>query len=196
MINLKQLSSSWLGNLLVVFSLSLNSSFAAVCGELPELNIEQCGHYDFIAYGRVDGDLDCESGKVKFTPVDIFKGEFVEFIDVFSECSGKGLPLSKSEYWILFGKRNNAQDIQLHICGHSRKQIPSTQTDYQTDVRGTTFQEDLAFLRANFKSKNANEKDLQPRKYQKVDPVLVPILLGVGLVFMVVGFLVMKRMKK
>jgi len=59
MINLKQLNNSWLGNFLIVFLLSFNSSFAAVCGELPELNIEQCGYYDFISFGRVDGNLDC-----------------------------------------------------------------------------------------------------------------------------------------
>ena len=39
------------------------------------------------------------------------------------------------------------------------------------------------------------KKELMPKKYEKVNPKLVPILLGVGLLFMVVGYLVIKKLK-
>ena len=190
------LNSLWLGKLffLLFFSNNLN---AAVCDDLPKLSLEQCGHYDFIAYGKIESDLNCDNEQVSFYPLSVFKG-YIEGkkIDLFTSCSDNGLPLSKGEYWVLYGFYNNAQQIKLSICGHSRKQISNEEVDYQRDLRGTSFDEDLTFLKDNFSVKVYGKRELLPKKYEKVSPKLVPILLGVGLVFMVVGYFVIKKLNR
>jgi len=190
-----QLNNLWLGSLffLVLF---YHSSYAVVCDVLPKLSLEQCGHYDFIAYGKVETDFDCENEKFSFQPIFIFKGFSKEKnIVLYTPCSDGGLHVSKGEYWIIYGFLNNAQELRLSICGHSRKQIPEDQIDYFQDIRGSNFKDDLAFLKENFTLKSFGEKELLPKKYQKVDPKLVPILLGVGLLFMLIGYFVIKKMK-
>ncbi len=190
-----QLNSLWLGKLLLLLFFA-NYSIAAVCDDLPKLSLEQCGHYDFIAYGRIESDLDCDDKKVSFYPLSLFKGYIEEKkIDLYTSCSDNGLPLAEGEYWLLYGFYNNAQQIKLSICGHSRKQISKEEVDYQQDLRGTSFQEDLTFLKENFSLKVFGKKELLPKKYEKVNPKLVPILLGIGLLFMVVGYFVIKKLK-
>ena len=71
-----------------------------------------------------------------------------------------------------------------------------SKVDYQYDLRGTSFDEDLTFLKDNFSVKVYGKRELLPKKYEKVNPKLVPILLGVGLVFMVVGYFVIKKLKR
>ena len=189
------LNSLWSGKLLILLIFS-NYSKAAVCDDLPKLSLEQCGHYEFIAYGKIESDLNCDNEQVSFYPISVFKGYFEsKIIDLFTSCSDNGLPLSKGEYWILYGFYNNAQQIKLSICGHSRKQISKEEVDYQYDLRGTSFQEDLTFLKENFSLKVFGKKELLPKKYEKVEPELVPFLLGIGLLFMVVGYLVIKKLK-
>ena len=189
------LNSLWLGNLLL-FLFSSNYSLGGVCDDLPTLSLEQCGHYDFIAYGKIESDLDCDNEQVVFSPISVFKGYVEdETINLYTSCSDNGLPLSKGEYWILYGFYNNSQQLKLSICGHSRKQIYKEGFDYQQDIRGTSFEEDLTLLKENFSLKVFGEKELLPKKYEKVDPKLVPILLGVGLLFMVVGYFVIKKLK-
>ncbi len=189
------LNSLWLGNLLLFLFFS-HYSIAAVCDILPKLSLEQCGHYDFIAYGKIESDLDCGNEQVSFYPISVFKGHIEDkTIDLFTSCSDNGLSVSKGEYWVLYGFYNNAQQIKLTICGHSRKQVSKEDVDYQHDLRGTSFEEDLTFLKENFSIKVSEGKNLLPKKYQKVEPVMVPVLLGVGLVFMVVGYLFIKKLK-
>ena len=122
-------------------------------------------------------------------------GEIDEEAELFTSCNNQGLAVTKGEYWILYGEMNNSLEVKLSFCGHSRKQLPKEQRDYETEIRGTSFEEDLAFLKANFDTKQKDKNELKARKYEKVDPYLVPILLGAGLLFMVVGFFIMKRLK-
>ncbi len=193
MVKAKKLSSLWFIKGLLILSPFFASAYS--CPDLPKLSLQQCGHYDFIAYGRIDSELDCDDEQFLFTPINVFKGESAKGIDLYTKCQGDGLAVSKGEYWILFGKMNNSLEVQLSFCGHSRKQLPVGEKDYEAEVRGTSFSEDLAFLKNSFNEKKESQNELKARKYEKVDPVLVPILLGVGLVFMVVGYFFIKRLK-
>ena len=189
-----QLSNSWLGSLAILLFLSLSSK-AVVCSELNKLSLQECSQYDFIAYGRIDAALNCEEGSAQFTPVSVYKGKMEESIELFTSCEDGGIPLAKGEYWILFGDLNNAQEIQLNICSHSRRKALPGEMDYSSDVRGTTFEDDLAFLEKNFTQKIAGQNELLPKKYEKIDPVMVPVLLGIGLIFMIVGYFFIRKKK-
>ena len=190
-----QLNSFWFGNLLLFIAIS-NCSIASVCDVLPKLSLEQCGHYNFIAYGKIESNLDCENQRVSFYSISVFKGSLKDkIVDLYTPCSGNGLPVTKGEYWLLYGFYNNAQELKLSICGHSRKQISKEEIDYQTEVRGSSFIDDLNFLKKNFSLKVVGKKELAPKKYEKFNPKLVPVFLGIGLLFMVVGHFVMKKLK-
>lgn len=190
-----QLNSFWFGNLLFIIAIS-NCSIASVCDVLPKLSLEQCGHYNFIAYGKIESDLDCENQRLLFYAVSVFKGSLKgKTVDLYTSCSSDGLPVSTGEYWLVYGFYNNAQELKLSICGHSRKQISKEEIDYQTEVRGSSFIDDLNFLKNNFSLKVVGKKELSPKKYEKFNPKLVPVFLGIGLLFMVVGYIVMKKLK-
>ena len=92
--------------------------------------------------------------------------------------------------------KNNAQEIQVNQCSFTRNQLPDTVQDYSEVVRGTKFEDDLVFLKNNFESKVDDKNELKAKKYEKVDPELVPVFLGISLVFMLIGFLVIKRVGK
>lgn len=178
-----------------VFLFCSNCIYAKVCPELPALNLQQCGHYDFIAYGRVDEQINCDEGSVLFAPISVFKGISDDLVKVLTNCSDNGIPMSKGEYWLVFGKKNNAQEINVSICEHSRLQFPEGEIDYLLDIRGSSFHEDLSFLKDNFKKKIVGEKELLAKKYEKISPLKTLILLSSGFVFMLVGFFVIRRMK-
>lgn len=164
---------------------------------MKRLSVETCGFYDFIAYGRVDSEIDCSnSGALLFSPVELFKGDASGDLILYTDCKDCGVSFSKGEYWIVFGNKNNAQEIQVNQCSFTRNQLPDTVQDYSEVVRGTKFEDDLVFLKNNFESKVDDKNELKAKKYEKVDPELVPVFLGISLVFMLIGFLVIKRIGK
>lgn len=189
----RKLFRFWLLNSVLLISFQTK---AAQCPELPTLNLETCGLYDYIAFGRFESAVNCKSQSATFTPIQIFKGDFSKEVEVLTPCDDNGLPVSKNEYWIIFGKQNNSLETQLSICSHSRQKFPSDAQDFNTAARGTSFDQNLEFLRANFTPKIDDKQELKARKYKKVDPIKIPILLGIGLAFMLCGTLVFKMMGK
>lgn len=196
---LKSLMKNRMRHILLLY-VSLLITFTAsayVCNEVPFLTLEACGQYDYIAFGRVTSDINCEAHKVKFTPLNTFKGaQEDEEVDLYTSCEDDGVLFHKGDLWLVYGSLNNAQEIQVHVCGHSRKQFKNEANDFYVLERGSTFKKDFTFLKENFSEKEANRNELKPRKYEKVDPVMVPVLLGVGLLFMIVGIFVFKRLGK
>lgn len=191
----KKFNNLWLSSFaLLLFSFT---SKACICSEMKPLSVETCGFYDFIAYGRVDSEIDCNnSGSLLFSPVELFKGDAVGDIILYTDCQDCGVSFSKGEYWIVFGNKNNAQEIRVNQCSFTRNQLPDTVQDYSEVIRGTKFKEDLVFLKNNFESKVEDKNELKAKKYEKVDPKLIPVFLGIGLVFMLIGFFVIKRIGK
>lgn len=190
-----QSNSFWFVSFLLIAAFS-NYSVASVCEVLPNLSLEQCGHYDFIAFGKIESDLNCEGEEFSFYTFSVFKGHVKKKkINLYTSCFDNGLAISKGEYWILYGYFNNSQQIKLTVCGHSRKQTLNEEIDYQKELRGSTFQEDLNFLKENFSIKLFDKKELLPKKYEKIEPKFVPILLGIGLIFMIIGFFIMRKLK-
>lgn len=168
-----------------------------ICEQLPKLAPQSFSHYDYIAFGKVVSSVTCseDEGTVEFQPLSTFKGESLQNIALKTSCSDGGVNFQKGDIWLVFGKKNNAQDIQVHICGHSRKQFKNVKDDYYVLERGSTFKSDFAVVKNYFSQKGQQGTNLKPRKYEKVDPIMVPILLSIGLLFMVVGILIFRRKK-
>lgn len=173
-------------------------SYGCICPELDYLDLEQCSRYDFIAYGLVVEKEACPKGMVTFVPSEVFKGKFLSELPIEINCEVDCLlDINKGEYWLIYGKYTNAQEVKINFCGHSRKQLPDTIIDYQSELSGRVFQKELQFLQSTFELQTADSKhELKQRKYEKVDPALVPWLFGIGGVVMVIGYLTFFRTKK
>jgi len=95
---------------------------------------------------------------------------------------------------LVYAEKDNAQNLRVSFCGHSRKQLPDSVQDFQGDVNGRTFKGELDFLDQNFEvATKFNGINLEQRKYEKVNPKLVPYLIGIGLLFMIVGYFVFNK---
>lgn len=173
-------------------------SYCCTCPELDFLNLEQCSRYDFIAYGLVVGKEECPEGKVYFEPSEVFKGRWRSELPVEVNCEIDCLlDINEGEYWLVYGKYTNSLEVKINFCGHSRKQLPDTIVDYQAEVSGRTFRKELLFLQSTFELQTAKSKrELTGRKYEKIDPELVPWLFGIGGAVMIFGYFTFFRTKK
>ena len=102
---------------------------------------------------------------------------------------------SKAYIQKLFLYKKNIDLIILLNDNRIEPKFSKEEIDYQTEVRGSSFVEDLNFLKQHFSLKVPGKKELSAKKYEKFDPKLVPIFLGIGLLFMVLGYFVMKKLK-
>ena len=181
------------------FFLLTNYSKACMCPDLEVLSLEHCGGYEVIFQGEVMKVLDCPEGKVLFKVKTLFKGNAIPQQNVLFSCgSGCSMDFQAGEEWLLFLKKNNAQDLLVNFCGHSRKKYPENQLDPHTELSGRDYASELMFLHENFspKSIQAGKQELEMKRYEKVEPSNIPVLLGVSMAFMVVGFFVMRKVFK
>lgn len=184
--------------LAIVFLITSLSTSACICPELSAITKQKCGSYEWIAYGKVGSVKGCPEGSFEFHPLNIFKGAYADVVPVALDCEYECVPdIVEGDTWILYGKLNNAQEVYLNFCGHSHKRLPDSVQDYHAELAGMSFKAELAFLQDNFNTvEETNRKEIGELKYEKVDPALVPWLLGGGLVFMVVGYFVFNAVMK
>lgn len=175
-----------------------NLSFACVCKEQGKLTLQECGKYDWIAYGVVDEVEGCPDGVIMFSPFSIYKGEYAEQVELNMDCDVDCQhDVAVGDTWVFYAEKDNGQDLNVGFCSHSRKKLPLGAPDFQTSINGLTFEKELLFLKEHFVVKTkASKKELKAKKYEKVEPKYVPILLGIGLLFMVVGYFVFNKISK
>jgi len=179
----------------VLFITLFSTTQACICEELGFLTLQECGKYDWIAYGVINDVEVCPEGLVDFHPLKIYKGKYSKQVDVELNCDIDCVPdVNKGETWLIYAEKDNAQNLRVSFCGHSRKQLPDSVQDFQGDVNGRTFKGELDFLDQNFEvATKFNGINLEQRKYEKVNPKLVPYLIGIGLLFMIVGYFVFNK---
>lgn len=172
---------------------------ACQCDELTPLSLSSCRPYEFIFLGKVQEVLPCEKEvqKVVFDCKSVFKGTYVDQLTLEFECgiTACSIDFVSGEEWLVYAKKNNAQALVFDFCSHARKLPLKGQVDYQTELRGTSFFQDRQFLADNFEVKKMKQEGLQQKKYEKVDPDLIPVLLGSGLMFMIVGLYIVRKRK-
>lgn len=184
--------------LTLLFLLIAQLSWACVCKEQGKLSLQECGKYDWIAYGIVDEVSSCPEGVITFSPLAIYKGEYSKQVqlkmDCDVDCQHDAHP---GDVWVFYAEKDNGQELNVGFCSHSRKKMPEGAPDFQTGINGMTFEKELLFLKDNFKVQTKSSKrELKARKYEKVNPRNIPLLLGAGLVFMVVGYFVFNKIVK
>lgn len=177
----------------LVFCLNV---FSCDCPDLEKINLSVCSKYSAIARVKIDKLGECSRDKrmVFFEVLDLYKGKIEKqdwfWLDCATQCS---FIIEEGDEWIVYLKKNNAQELLLNFCGHSRKLIPSDLEDYQTEIVGLTYNEEIKFLENNFDVNSYYQEGIKPRSYQKVSSQTTLILLIVGLVTMLAALLISKR---
>jgi hypothetical protein len=184
--------------LIFVFIVVFSNAQACICGTLDFLTLQECGRYDWIGYGVVNNTDTCPEGVINFHPLKIYKGGYSKEVEISFDCDQECIPdVNAGEYWLFYAKKDNAQDLHMSFCSHSRRQLPDSIQDYLGSANGRSFKGEMAFLDKNFeiaiKTRGIN---LEARKYKKVNPAYVPYLLSAGLVFMLIGYFVFNRIMK
>jgi len=183
---------------IILFIVLFSNAKGCICGTLDFLTLQECGRYDWIGYGIVNNSEGCPEGVVNFHPLKIYKGSFTEAVDISFDCDQECIPdVNPGEYWLFYAKKDNAQELHMNFCNHSRKQLPDSVPDYLGAANGRSFKGEMEFLDATFevaiKTRGIN---LEQRKYEKVNPEYIPYFLGASLLFMLIGYLVFNRIMK
>jgi len=170
---------------------------ACVCDEKRSLTLQVCSSYDVIFSGKVQKSSPCETGEsvVTFEVLELYKGDVDPECNVRYVCGTEDCSVDfQNDYeWLVFVNKNNAQECVFDLCSYSRALLPDSFSVYDNQVRGTTFFQDKDFLVSNFDVDKMFSNELKARKYEKVEPKLIPVFLGVSLLFMLVGMFVFKK---
>ncbi len=185
--------------LFFVFLLSTANAVACGCPELHPLTLADCGRYEVIFEGTINSITKCDNEKAlaHFSIETQFKGDFLTIVPVYFECGTScEMDFQKGDKWIIYGEKNNAQEVVTHFCSRSRKQPAEGQTDNYLFNSVHTYKEELKLLNEFFEPGEKHNEGIEPRKYEKVNPRLIPILLLVSIIFMAVGLFFFRKRKK
>lgn len=173
--------------------------FACDCDPLDELTKENCGVYDVIFEGKVDAVKACKDGEqsVVFSIQDLYKGNYISFIEVKNECiDGCEMHFEKGDVWLIYAEKNNAQDVIVHFCSRSRRLNEANENDDYEIASGLKYQQEKDKLISFFPSGDQKNTLLKPRTYEKVDPTLIPVFLIVSVVFFMLVLWAFKKFVK
>ena len=180
--------------------LFLKPCVACVCDEIGVLDLQVCSSYDVIFIGKVNKIQSCEHGNstVVFDVSEAYKGNIDYSCEVNYTCGIEDCSMDFQEdtEWLIFLDKNNAQENVFDLCSHSRQLLPDSAVLYSNEIHGSTFFQDKQFLDSNFDVNKSFRNELEARKYEAVDPILIPVFLGVSLGFMLVGMFVFKRIAR
>lgn len=182
-----------------IFLLSSAEVSACGCPELHPLTLADCGRYEVIFEGTIDSVYACSDEKALtyFSVETLFKGDFLTIVPVYFECGTScEMDFQKGDRWIIYGEKNNAQEVVVNFCSRSRKQPAEGETDHYAFASAHTYNEELSLLNEFFEIGEKHNEGIQPRKYEKVNPSLIPIFLLVSIIFMAVGLYLFRRKKK
>jgi hypothetical protein len=185
--------------LVFIFLLSAGKAAACGCPELHPLTLADCGRYEVIFEGTVVSVDSCKDEKslAYFSIETLFKGDYITMVPVYFECGTScEMDFQKGDKWIIYGEKNNAQEVVTNFCSRSRKQPAEGQTDNYLFNSVHTYKEELKLLNEFFEAGEKHNEGIEPRKYEKVNPPLIPILLLASIIFMAVGMYFFRKKKK
>jgi hypothetical protein len=184
--------------LLFFFTVLMVPCDACICIEKSPLTLQICSSYDVIFFGEVQSLNSCLNGNstVKFNVTELFKGDLPTLASVKYLCGAEdcSVDFQVGSEWLIFANKNNAQYCVFDWCSHSRELLPDSLDVYNTRLQGTTIFQDKDFLISNFEVNKKFNNQLKTRSYEKVNPKLIPVFLGVSLLFMIGGMFVFNKL--
>lgn len=185
--------------LVFILLLQADEMIACKCPELHPLTLADCGRYEVIFEGKVESVTPCdgENALAHLSIETLFKGNFLTIVPVHFDCASScGMALQKGEKWIIYGELNNAQEVVINFCSRTRKQAAAGESDNYIFNATHTYNEELNLLNEFFRPDEKHNEGIEPRKYEKVDPSLIPIFLLASIIFMAVGMYFFRKRKK
>lgn len=178
---------------------SLYSRAECTCDFILPMTFESTAGVPIIFYGEVkEVDSDCnEESIITFEIIELYKGNLTKSQEAYYQCGTEcGMSFIPGERWIVYSTINNAQYPVLDWCSRTRREFLTEGSDFYEGVLFSTFQEELSFLRKNFEANKNFKAGLKERQYEKVPVKLIPWLLGIGALFMILGYVLLGKKRK
>ena len=169
---------------------------ACQCPVVP-LNRELTANYQLIFYGRVVDVHDCgdRPGEAIFEIRELYQGNSAPTFTIVFDCKEECyLPFQKGDEWLMYTNYRQMGNGRMDWCSRSRKMMSVPKEDFYTVNYGTTFDDDIRFLRDSLgihRTASSELADNGPRN-QHPDLNASAIMLIVSLAGMV-GFYVLIR---
>ena len=186
--------------LVVIFSfVSLFATSQCTCDVILPMTFEATAGVEVIFYGRVvEVKEGCtEESVVVFDVEEEYKGGLKRSQEVLYICGTEcGMSFVEGEQWIIYGSKNNAQEVLVDWCSRSRRKFDNESEDFYRGLLESTFDQEIEFLRHYFNVNESFDGGLKQRKYEKLEPKYIPFLLGGGLIAILLGLGVFKLIDK
>ena len=169
------------------------------CGKILPMTFKATAGVPVIFYGEViEVDSDCEEESyLTFEIIELYKGNLSKTQECIYQCGTDcGMSFVPGEKWIIYSSINNAQYPVLDWCSRSRREFLHDGEDFYEGLLSSTFQEELDFLRHYFEINKNFKGGLKERQYEKVPVKLIPWLLGIGALFMILGYVIFGKKRK
>lgn len=155
--------------------------FAGSACQCPptSLSLAECNKYEVIFRGRVDSVRMCDNnfGEAFFVLLDLYKGNATKRFKVLFECGTPcALNFNPGEEWIIYSSYKQINNAKMDWCSRSRKFFKVAKEDFYFMNYGTTYDEEVAFLKQNLglhrflaDNKNASEnRNERPNSTQTI----------------------------
>lgn len=180
---------------IIFYFFTIFSEAQCTCDFILPMTFDATAGVEVIFYGKVievkEGCTD--ESIVVFQVQEEYKGGIKRSQEVLYNCGTQcGMSFIEGEQWIIYGSKNNAQEVIVDWCSRSRRRFENENEDFYRGLLESTFDQELDFLREYFHVNESFEGGLKHRKYEKLEPKYIPYLLGGGLLAILIGLGVFK----
>lgn len=133
----------------IVFSLLFSGAAnACECPQLEPISEEQLESYNVVFYGKVDSVSSMNAkGKAYFKIFELYKGNVGQYVivnfDAVTDCM---MSFYKDEEWLIYGVFQRFDELNVKICGHSRKHFYDVSQDHYQMSSLRSFEDEQQFL--------------------------------------------------
>jgi len=134
---------------LCILALTTQVGWACQCPVLP-LNRALTANYQLIFYGKVVEVHACadKPGEAVFAIKELYQGNAASTFTMVYDCKEECyIPLNTGEEWIIYANYRQMGNARMEWCSRSRKMMSVPKEDFYTVNYGTTFDDDVRFLR-------------------------------------------------
>ncbi len=189
---------------LFLFFCNSFQSYGCKC-KSTELTIVECRKFDAILSCEIVSISPCTDGKsvARAKVLERFKGEAIQEVNLLFDCASSCMmSLSENQIWLVYGRKNSNQQLELNLCDRNRMQFKNAEEDFYQSNTGLSFDEEINYLKKNIGLKivptQSNEKaiDITQRQNDETSGTNKILLLCVSLfLFLAMYFAANKLMK-
>ncbi len=179
---------------------------ACECPPIKPISKESGNNYDVIFFGKIDSVSSCPvkgNAIAYFTVSQLYKGRIQQHLKINFDCSTPCMmSFSKDEEWLIYSTFKRFDEMNVTLCGHSRKFFGDVSKDfYQTNAQ-RTFEEEKFFLKETFgiqtfpqnTASNKQQQDSNPQNEQP-SGIIKLILILISFTVMAIVYVITRNKK-